>query len=83
MKRKKLPKTFMMIYHNEKKHLWSPWFRENPQRCKGVGVLELVLLWYNTCALTETSRPLGNERVYLSLYKVADTPFHIQLEDFI
>ena len=25
-----------------------------------------------------TSRPLGYERVYLPLYKVADTPFHIQ-----
>ena len=23
-------------------------------------------------------RPLGYERVYLPLYKVADTPFHIQ-----
>ena len=28
---------------------------------------------------TESSyRPLGYERVYLPLYKVADTPFHIQ-----
>ena len=27
---------------------------------------------------SETGRPLGYERVYLPLYKVADTPFHIQ-----
>ena len=26
-------------------------------------------------------RPLGYERVYLPLYKVADTPFHIQVDD--
>ena len=28
-------------------------------------------------------RPLGYERVYLSLYKVADTPFHIQRGDLV
>ena len=28
-------------------------------------------------------RPLGYERVYLPLYKVADTPFHIQRDDII
>ena len=27
------------------------------------------------------NRPLGYEKVYLPLYKVADTPFHIQGED--
>ena len=27
------------------------------------------------------TRPLGYERVYLPLYKVADTPFHIQRDD--
>ena len=26
-------------------------------------------------------RPLGYERVYLPLHKVADTPFHIQRDD--
>ena len=26
-------------------------------------------------------RPIGHERVYLPLYKVADTPFHIQGDD--
>ena len=29
----------------------------------------------------DTSRPLGYERLYLPLYKVADTPFHIQRGD--
>ena len=28
-------------------------------------------------------RPLGYERVYLPLYKVADTPFHIQGDDLL
>ena len=28
-------------------------------------------------------RPLGYERVYLPLYKVADTPFHIQGDDIV
>ena len=28
-------------------------------------------------------RPLGYERVYLPLYKVADTPFHIQGDDIL
>ena len=32
----------------------------------------------NTCIIRSTIRPLGYERVYLPLYKVADTPFHIQ-----
>ena len=31
----------------------------------------------------DTFRPLGFERVYLPLYKVADTPFHIKRDDFI
>ena len=31
--------------------------------------------WFNT------HRPFGYERVYLSLYKVADTPFNIQGDD--
>ena len=30
-----------------------------------------------------TYRPFGYERVYLPLYKVADTPFHIQGDDII
>ena len=29
-----------------------------------------------------TFRPTGYERVYLPLYKVADTPFHIQGDEF-
>ena len=29
----------------------------------------------------EIFRPLGYERVYLPLYEVADTPFHIQGND--
>ena len=34
------------------------------------------------CVLTTVIyRPLGYERVYLPLYKVADTPFHIQGDD--
>ena len=28
-------------------------------------------------------RPLGYERVYLPLYKVTDTPFHIQGHDIV
>ena len=28
--------------------------------------------------ITNTNRPLGYERVSLPIYKVADTPFHIQ-----
>ena len=28
-------------------------------------------------------RPLGYERVYLPLYKVADTPFHIQGDEML
>ena len=28
-------------------------------------------------------RPLGYERVYLPLCKLADTPFHIQREDIL
>ena len=32
----------------------------------------------NTCIIRSTIRPLGYERVYLPLYKVADIPFHIQ-----
>ena len=28
-------------------------------------------------------RPLGFERVYLPLHKVADTPFHIQSSDIL
>ena len=31
--------------------------------------------------IINTIRPLGYERVYLPLYKVADTPFHIQGDD--
>ena len=31
----------------------------------------------------ETIRPLGYERVYLPLYKVADTPFHTQWDDIL
>ena len=34
------------------------------------------------CYLMRTLRPLEYERVYMSLYKVADTPFHIQGDDF-
>ena len=30
---------------------------------------------------SESFRPLGYERVYLPLHKVADTPFHIQGDD--
>ena len=30
-----------------------------------------------------TLRPLGYERVYLPLYRVADTPFHIQGDDLL
>ena len=32
---------------------------------------------------TRIIRPLGYERVYLPLHKVADTPFHIQGDDYI
>ena len=32
--------------------------------------------------ITQLFRPFGYERVYLPLYKVADTPFHIQGSDF-
>ena len=28
--------------------------------------------------LSSLTRPLGYNRVYLTLYKVADTPFHVQ-----
>ena len=38
--------------------------------------------WPVTLKLT-TIRPLGYERVYLPLYKVADTPFHIQGDEYI
>ena len=30
-----------------------------------------------------TFRPLGYERVFLPLYKVADAPFHIQSDDLL
>ena len=31
----------------------------------------------------KSHRPLGYERVYLPLYKVADTPFYVQGDDII
>ena len=34
-----------------------------------------------TFAIIYLSRPVGYERVYLPLCKVADTPFHIQGDD--
>ena len=34
------------------------------------------------CGLTLPYCPFGYERVYLTLCKVADTPFHIQRDDF-
>ena len=30
-----------------------------------------------------TCRPFGYEKVYLTLYKVGDTPFHIQKDDVL
>ena len=33
---------------------------------------------FNTCLKTYTYRSHGYKRLYLPLYKVADTPFHIQ-----
>ena len=43
-----------------------------------------IILWGK--GLTETQTPtrrlLGYERVYLTLSKVADTPFHIQGDEF-
>ena len=38
---------------------------------------------YLTIFLINTLRPLGYERVYLTLSKVADTPFHIQGDDLV
>ena len=32
--------------------------------------------------LSSISRPLGNERVHLPLYEVADTPFDFQRDDY-
>ena len=43
----------------------------------------LFCLYYFTPAEREAYRPLGYERVYLPLYKVADTPFHIQRDDIM
>ena len=37
-----------------------------------------VLVVTSVMDVTSTNRRLGHERVYLSLHKVADTPFHIQ-----
>ena len=42
---------------------WSPWFMQKYSALSG---------------LMTINRPLGYERVYLRLCKVADTPFHIQ-----
>ena len=46
-------------------------------------ILHSVCLVLYSCVICPSEsdliiRPLGYERVYLSLYKVADTPFHIQ-----
>ena len=35
------------------------------------------------CSNVGEYRPLGYERVYLPLAKVADTPFHIQRDDML
>ena len=40
------------------------------------------MLLVNSALLILNIRPLGYERVYLPLCQVADTPFHIQGDDF-
>ena len=40
--------------------------------CPATGTSKAYSITYTAC------RPLGYGRVYLPLYKVADTPFHIQ-----
>ena len=37
----------------------------------------------NILIMTNTCSPLGYERVYLPLWEVADTPFHIQGNDVV
>ena len=41
-------------------------------------VLSMVLCTMNNPCIYSIRRHFGYERVYLPLYKVADTPFHIQ-----
>ena len=46
------------------------------QRCRQWTSIKPTLDQYLCVCWVKTCHPLGYERVYLPLYKVADTPFH-------